>query len=553
VCTPRSTETGRLGSAWHRIYLEKSTRKIGDAAGFADVWKRHCFAWEYKGNHKNLVKAYAQLKQYADAFENPPLLIVSDMQEIRVHTNFTNAIAQQHVIPLSELRSVEARDLLRNCFVHPERLLPTQTREGVTAEAAAKFASIAVGLRQRYDERRVAHFINQLVFYLFAEDIELLPDRIFADILDESVKRPADFEPMLRDLFHAMAHRNGRFGSIAIPSFNGGLFDDDDVLPLGILAVRDLTTAARLDWKAIDPTIFGTLFESGLDDKRRAEMASLFDSPDLEERAQARLFAAPTADRGVGIHYTDETTIMKIIEPVVVAPLRREWERTKSEIREVEERRARARTPTEKTKLVAKARGLYADFRTSLGRYRVLDPACGSGNFLALSLRALRDFDLAVLDDAVVMGLPPDNFRTGPEAVMGIEVNSYAAELARLTLWITELQWQVQKGFGITRPANPRQTGRDHAGRRADHPDRQEQRVARSGCGGWKPAVPRRQDDAQIARRCLCRPAVCRLHRPCPSGGRPRGLLVHESLGAYAGGTAEARGPCGNQLDARRR
>jgi hypothetical protein len=451
VCTPRSTETGRLGSAWHRIYLEKSTRKIGDAAGFADVWKRHCFAWEYKGNHKNLVKAYAQLKQYADAFENPPLLIVSDMQEIRVHTNFTNAIAQQHVIPLSELRSVEARDLLRNCFVHPERLLPTQTREGVTAEAAAKFASIAVGLRQRYDERRVAHFINQLVFYLFAEDIELLPDRIFADILDESVKRPADFEPMLRDLFHAMAHRNGRFGSIAIPWFNGGLFDDDDVLPLGILAVRDLTTAARLDWKAIDPTIFGTLFESGLDDKRRAEMASLFDSPDLEERAQARLFAAPTADRGVGIHYTDETTIMKIIEPVVVAPLRREWERTKSEIREVEERRARARTPTEKTKLVAKARGLYADFRTSLGRYRVLDPACGSGNFLALSLRALRDFDLAVLDDAVVMGLPPDNFRTGPEAVMGVEVNSYAAELARLTLWITELQWQVQKGFGITR------------------------------------------------------------------------------------------------------
>jgi type II restriction/modification system DNA methylase subunit YeeA len=223
------------------------------------------------------------------------------------------------------------------------------------------------------------------------------------------------------------------------------------VLPLGQIAVRNLTSAARLDWKAIDPTIFGSLFESGLDDKRRAEMASLFDAPDADSHAQARLFDTPAANRGVGIHYTDEATIMKIIEPVVVAPLRREWERTKSEIREVEERRARARTPTEKTKLVAKARGLYADFRTSLGRYRVLDPACGSGNFLALSLRALRDFDLAVLDDAVVMGLPPDNFRTGPEAVMGIEVNSYAAELARLTLWITELQWQVQKGFGITR------------------------------------------------------------------------------------------------------
>src|SRR5271169_3373437 len=407
--------------------FEKSTRKIGDTVGFADVWKRHCFAWEYKGKRRNLVEAYAQLKQYADAFENPPLLIVSDMQEIRVHTNFTNAIAQQHVIPLAELRSVEARELLRNCFLRPERLLPTETRESVTAQAAANFANIAVLLRQRYDERRVAHFINKLVFCLFAEDIELLPDRIFADNLDESMKRPEDFVVMLRDLFHAMANRNGRFGMTAIPWFNGGLFDDDDVLPLGIVAVRDLVTAARLDWKAIDPTIFGVLFVSGLDDKRRAEMASLFDAPDPEDNTQARLFTTPAADRGVGIHYTDEATIMKIIEPVVVAPLRREWERIKSEVREVEARRARARMPAEQSKLLAEVRALYADFRTRLGHYRVLDPACGSGNFLALSLRALKDFDMAVLDDAAAMGLPHYDFCIGPEAVMGIEVNGYAA------------------------------------------------------------------------------------------------------------------------------
>jgi type I restriction-modification system DNA methylase subunit len=182
-----------------------------------------------------------------------------------------------------------------------------------------------------------------------------------------------------------MANRNGRFGMAAIPWFNGGLFDDDDVLPLGIVAVKDLMTAARLDWKAIDPTIFGTLFERGLDDKKRAEMASLFDAPEPEDRAQAQLFATPAANRGVGIHYTDEATIMKIIEPVVVAPLRREWERTKAEIREAEERRARACTPAEQSRLLAKARGLYAEFRARLGRYRVLDPACGSGNFLALS------------------------------------------------------------------------------------------------------------------------------------------------------------------------
>ena len=199
---PKPAEVDRHGTEYT---FEKSTRKIGDTAGFADVWKRHCFAWEYKGKRSNLVQAYALLKQYADAFENPPLLIVSDMQEIRVHTNFTNKISQQHVIPLAELRSVEARALLRNSFLHPERLLPTETRESVTARAAARFANIAVLLRQHYDERRVAHFINKLVFCLFAEDIELLPDRVFADIVDESIKRPDDFEPMLRDLFRAMA------------------------------------------------------------------------------------------------------------------------------------------------------------------------------------------------------------------------------------------------------------------------------------------------------------------------------------------------------------
>ena len=105
---------------------------------------------------------------------------------------------------------------------------------------------------------------------------------------------------------------------------------------------------------------------------------------------------------------------MKIIEPVVVAPLRREWERIQAEIRVVEERRGRAHTPAEKTRLLEQARSLYGDFRASLGRYRVLDPACGSGNFLALSLRALKDFDLAVLDDAAAMGLPRDNSASAP-------------------------------------------------------------------------------------------------------------------------------------------
>jgi type II restriction/modification system DNA methylase subunit YeeA len=433
--------------------FEKPVRKIGDTQGFADVWKRHCFAWEYKRDRRNLVDAYAQLKGYADDLENPPLLIVSDMQEIRVHTNFTNSIAQTHVISLPDLISVEKRDLLRHCFSISgvERLRPNVTREGVTAEAASAFAGIAVALRRNHDERRVAHFINKLVFCLFAEDIELLPNRVFASVLEEAAKSHADPEPMLRNLFHAMANPNSSFGPFAVPWFNGGLFDDDDVLPLGQNQLRDLTSAALLDWQAIDPTIFGTLFESGLDDKRRSEMAGLFDAPEPDGHELALPLTAPAAQRGVGIHYTDEATIMKIIEPVVVAPLRREWDEVKADIGELDERRARATAPAQRERLLTEARGLYRDFRTRLGHYRVLDPACGSGNFLALSLRALKDFELAVADDAQAMGLPFINFSVGPEAVRGIEINGYAAELARLTVWITELQWQMRKGFAVER------------------------------------------------------------------------------------------------------
>jgi len=430
--------------------FEKLVTVAGGNHGFADVWKKNCFGWEYKGPKKNLVQAYTQLKQYADALGNPPLLIVSDMQEIRIHTNFTNEISEQHVIKLADLIAPENLEKLRWCFTNPERLRPTVTREVVTAKAAVNFAQIAVRLRSQHDPRRVAHFVNKLVFCLYAEDIELLPDRIFADILDEANKRPDDFVPMMGDLFRAMANRNGRFGAAAIPWFNGGLFDDEDVLPIGIAAEKDLVTAARLDWSIINPTIFGTLFESGLDDKKRAEMASLFDLATTETR-QARLFDRSAPDKGVGIHYTDPGTIMKIIEPVVMRPWRDEWDALKAQIRALNAKRDRAKSSKERTKAIDEARTLYGAFRARLGKFRVLDPACGSGNFLALSLGALKDFDLKVIKEAATLELPPDNQRVGVEAVLGIEINPYAAELARLTVWITELQWQLRNGFHVKR------------------------------------------------------------------------------------------------------
>lgn len=438
--------------------FEKSVTKPGGRKGRADVWKRGCFAWEYKGDARNLTQAYSQLKDYADALDNPPLLIVSDMKEIRIHTNWTNTVAEIIVIDVADLTGVEARRKLTWAFTDPEKLKPTRGRNEVTAEAAERIGALAAKLSRKYDPRRVAHFLNKLVFSMFAEDIGLLPERLFAELIEESVKDANEFVPLLTSLFGAMRQEGGRFGKHKIHWFNGGLFDDDDVLPLGSLEIRDLAAAARLDWGHIEPAIFGTLFEKGLDPEKRKEMAGLFDAGangkdgGAKKGAKAPKKAHAIDDRGVGIHYTDPATIMKIVEPVVLRPLEAEWSALKAAMAELAAKAKRAKNESQRTRLTDQRRKLYWDFRQRLGALRVLDPACGSGNFLYLSLRHLKDFDARVVEEAQGLGgLPGDKQRIGPEAVKGIEINPYAAELARVTIWIGELQWQMEKGYKIDR------------------------------------------------------------------------------------------------------
>jgi len=442
--------------------FEKHIAIDADKKGFVDVWRRNCFAWEYKRqyesgefNHKNLVKAFAQVREYAGPLGNPPLLIVSDMKEIRIRTNFTNSISEQHVFQLADLNDPTVRQLLNRCFTNPETLRPEITREGVTTKAAMALGVIADKLRKKkYEPRRIAHFLNKIVFCMFAEDIDLLPNEVFADILEESQKSPEDFSALLHDLFRAMREKDGRFGMIKIPWFNGGLFDDDDVLPVGYFEIRDLATIARLDWSAIEPAIFGTLFESSLNPDKRQEMANLFDSygvPEDKPNTLPGILDNPISDKGVGIHYTDPDTMMKIISPVVLIPLEMEWEETKSKIIKIRDKKAKAKSDSARTKFENQAREIYDQFRTRLANFRVLDPACGSGNFLYLSLQVLKDFDLRVIREALELELPRKDQCVGPDSMLGIEINPYAAELARVTIWIGELQWQMKNAYGINR------------------------------------------------------------------------------------------------------
>jgi len=404
--------------------FEKGAEKIDGRRGWADVWKRGCFGWEYKKPDSDLDKAYAQLRQYAPALHNPPLLIVSDIQRFSIHTNFTNTPRKEHRFGIADLTAPETRRLLRWAFTAPDQLKPGITREAITKDAAKRFSELADRLRTRgYDSQRVAHFVSRLLFCLFAEDIELFPGKLFSKLLTEGHTRPSDFEPMARSLFAAMK-TGGRLGFDAVPYFNGGLFDSDDVLPLDREEMKLLQKAAALDWGAIDPSIFGTLFERGLDPDKRAQL---------------------------GKFYTDPDTIMKIVEPVVLRPLRREWAETKARIADLQTKASAAKVLATRTRLRNETKAVFNAFHERLIGVRVLDPACGSGNFLYLALKGLKDLEHQILLDAVEMGVERAFPRIGPESVCGLEINPYAAELARVSIWIGEIQWMMDHGYGISR------------------------------------------------------------------------------------------------------
>jgi type II restriction/modification system DNA methylase subunit YeeA len=413
--------------------FEKGASKASGGRGWADVWRRGAFGWEYKSHGEDLDRAHTQLLNYSGALENPPLLIVSDMDVIRIHTNWTNTVQKVHTLRLPDLADAANRDLLRNCFLDPDRLKPAKTRQVLTEEAAQKFAALAQRLRGRgHDPQRVAHFVNRLVFCMFAEDVQLLPKKMFERMITASRPKPETFATHARTLFAAMKD-GGAVGFEAVEWFNGGLFDSGDALPLDWQDIDDLIRASQLDWSDIDPSILGTLFERGLDPDKRSQL---------------------------GAHYTDRDKIMMIVTPVIVVPLLAEWADVKAQIealahaapRETKDRLLRGPDLAARTRALNEAQALRQAFLDRLRAFRVLDPACGSGNFLYLSLLALKDIEHRVNIEAEALGLPrPLLLGVGPENLLGIELNPYAAELARVSVWIGEIQWMRRNGYEAAR------------------------------------------------------------------------------------------------------
>src|ERR1700738_2517017 len=394
--------------------------------GFADVWKRDFFAWEYKGKKKNLDAAYQQLLRYRESLLNPPLLIVCDFDRYIIRTNFNGTVQETHEFTNANIDSPQVLSWLRATFTDPEFLKPQRTTAEVTEKLAGQIAAVARSLQERESieladaktrrehsvaqrkNLRIARFLNRIVFCFFAEDTGLLPANLVTEIFKAGVDDPEHFSETLEELFATMAS-GGRFGTHKIRHFNGHLFEEATVFQLNEDEIGRLATAGEADWQFIQPSIMGNLFERGLDPTQRAQ---------------------------IGAHYTSEEDILTIVEPVLMAPLRRDWSTLKASL----------------ASAYAKAKGSSADrakltaFHNKLAAITVLDPACGSGNFLYVSLKLLLDLEKEVIAFATQLGFIFRS-RLNVQQLKAIELNAYAFELAQVAVQIGYLQWRRDNGF----------------------------------------------------------------------------------------------------------
>lgn len=434
LCRLLSEATPNEADPSGSVYAFEKGATRADGDGFADVWLKDHFAWEYKGKRKDLAAAYRQVCEYREALGNPPLLVVCDIDRFEVHTNWTNTekwvyrFSNQDILsdaavavstapgPAADAPALTALRVLKALFEQPDLLKPRKTTEEITREAAKLFGEISDELRKwKVDDMRIARFITRILFCMFATDVGLLPRETFSEVIKVH-KGSGDnkaFRRHLADLFTVM-NKGGEFMMRPVPHFNGRLFEDDDV-PEAI-TTHEILTLAKLDalnWADVEPSIFGTLFERVLD---------------------------PAWRRMRGAHYTSRADIELIVEPVLMAPLRREWEQARADVDKYLYDAGVRNTPEAARR--QRVRKLLAGFRDRLAGVRVLDPACGSGNFLYVSLALLKVLEKEVIAYAAFHGVTDLAPRVHPRQLHGIEISEYAHELASIVIWIGYLQWK---------------------------------------------------------------------------------------------------------------
>jgi hypothetical protein len=383
-----------------------------------------------RGTHgwdEAMLAARGQAEQYAKALPAsegwPPFLITVDVgHSIELFADFSLTgkaylpfpDPRSYRILLDQLHVPEIQDRIRAVWLDPHSLDPSRHTARVTREVAAKLATLARTLELQHPAKEVAEFLTRCIFTSFAEDVNLLPEKSWLRLLESlrDADNVAVFTEMASSLWQTM--NTGGFSPILrekVLQFNGGLFDSTHALPLSPDQLNLLIEAADSNWRDVEPAIFGTLLERALN---------------------------PAERHSLGAHYTPRAYVERLVIPTLVEPLRADWAITQAAIAEL--------VRSEDTKAaVETARA----FHRQLCNTRVLDPACGSGNFLYVALEHMKRLEGEVLETIVSLGetqqaLEHTGLTVDPHQLLGIEINPRAAVVADLVLWIGYLQWHFR-------------------------------------------------------------------------------------------------------------
>ncbi|MEO5727947.1 MAG: DNA methyltransferase, partial [Byssovorax sp.] len=382
-----------------------------------------------------LRKAYGQARSYITHLPGttPPYLILLDVAKTmmvwdRWEGGFGGFGAGRRIdLPTLHERAPDI-NLLRDIWVHPQARNPRARAQAITEKIAAKLAHLAASLEKRgYDQERVSRFLMRCVFTMFAEDVRLLADEPFRHLVGEvAIPNPEEFVPSVEDLWRAMDHGK-RFGFRKLLRFNGHFFKDAEGLPLTRDDLAVLLEAAEADWSDVEPAIFGTLLTRALDPKERHRL---------------------------GAEYTPPEFIARVVRPTVEEPIRERWTAVQAEVLQIRE------GGRPKDRKLAEQR--LREFHDWLRQLRFLDPACGSGNFLYVTMHMVKRIEVEVLNElANVTGTRELRFQeVDPSQFYGIEVKPWAREIAELTLWIGFHQFW-RRAHGDIQPEEPilRDTG----------------------------------------------------------------------------------------------
>ena len=386
-----------------------------------------------------MLNARRQAEGYARALPTdhgwPPFILVCDVGHvIETYADFSGQgknyaqfpDRQSFRIYLEDLRRPEIRERLAQIWTDPLHLDPARHTARVTRAISERLAAVSKALEdQGHDAEDVAMFLMRCLFTMFAcsPGIELLPEHSFRDLLQRCETDPSRFVHMVGQLWEAMDKGEFAFALEAkVRRFNGEFFKTRTVLPLGREEIGELRRAAAADWKDVDPSIFGTLLEQALDKTER---------------------------RRLGAHYTPRAYVERLVVATVIEPLRGDWETALS----TAERQKAAGRPAE---AVATVRAFHA----KLCLTRILDPACGTGNFLYVSLELLKRLEGEVLEALSALSAHDDSGRqevlswlsghsVDPHQFLGLEINPRAAAIAELVLWIGYLQWHFRTRGGM--------------------------------------------------------------------------------------------------------